>query len=132
MMTFEERSARIDSVHQLVQAVLIKQGVLGKQADKLRAYNTLLEPPTTVKLANEAHIKRLEEERREAWELYEKLDKIHDKLWAMPAMYTYTSDYGEERSFVSKGLLPNCEETSEDEAEAMAMLDAYYAAKATA
>ena len=125
MMTSEERSARIESLHKTTMLLLDKYDELDKRIMKLGAFNTLFEPPATIRDANEATLKRLSAEKKEAWELYEKVSKGKDLLYALPYVFTLDND----ARLTIEGFLPNGQPTSMDEAEAIKMFEDYYATK---
>lgn len=62
MMTFEEQSKRLDSVHKLSLSALHERMTKWRILDKLNAYNTLLELPAVISASNKAQVKRLLEE----------------------------------------------------------------------
>ena len=128
MMTFEESMARRESVSQMGLAALRAWIILSKTESKLIAFNTLYEPPKSIydALANQAT--RLSREANEAFDLYKALDRVCDKIRALPTTASYKSSVtGETITNVYKGILPNFEDTSIDEAEALKMLEEYYA-----
>ena len=125
MMTSEERSARIESLHKTTMLLFDKQDELYKREMKLEAFNTLFEPPATIRDANEATMKRLSAERKEIWELYEKVSKVSNLFYALPREIVL--DNGER--LIIEGFLPNGEPTSKNEAEARKMFEDYYATK---
>ena len=131
MMTFEEYQLRRKFVNKLYSAVVDAYFTTLKKVHKLDAYNILLEPPATIRKANEARIERLRKKGDELWRLRGILEHEEDKLRAMPTVSTYTV-LGETRKLIHKGMLPNFEETSTDEAEAMRMLADFYAKEKTA
>ena len=129
MLRDSEMRKWIASVSNLYTAVWNKRWELSKEASKLFAYNTLLEPPTTIREANYARALRLYKESDECQKLADKLDKVLDTLRALPTILTYESWDGTEREFITEGMLPDFSRTSLDEAEALKMLADYYAAK---
>ncbi|MBQ6298686.1 MAG: hypothetical protein IJK81_13560 [Selenomonadaceae bacterium] len=126
MMTNEEQQKRIESVSRLRRAAFKKW--MDKTPDKLFAFNTLFEPPVTIREAVRVQSKRLREESREAYELWKRLDRIVDRLYALPTSVESTC-LGKKYSFIHKGMLPDFTPTSEDEAEALKMLEEFYARK---
>lgn len=131
MMKFEEQMERFKSVSKIAAAVRHERMEKWRTADKLIAYNTLLEPPTTIRQANETTRARLWRESDELWELENKLEKVCDKLYALPSWSTFDRCDGTKGIIIRKGMLPDWEETSEDETEALQMLADYYARKAS-
>ena len=127
MMKFEEQMARIKSVSTMSLTVLHERMEKWRMADKLSAYNTLFEPPVTIREANETTRARLWKEMDELKELEDKLEKVHDKLNALPSWSIVEHFDGTRSIIVYKGMLPDFEETSKNEAEALKMLADYYA-----
>lgn len=115
---------------QLDKAFWDKHFELFREANKLEAYNTLLEPPASIRKANVERIKRLREQLNVLWDLHKEAEKADDYVTARPSIHSYTSEWdGRERSFVLAGLLPNCERAPEDEAQALQAVDEYFARK---
>lgn len=102
---------------------------LSKTADKLNAYNTLLEPPATIREANSIRARQLYKQAFSLWDLYEKAHKAADYVTARPTIYSYSSGNG---TFIVPGLLPNFERAPEDETQALAAVDACHAREAVA
>ncbi|MBQ3434705.1 MAG: hypothetical protein IJG24_06645 [Selenomonadaceae bacterium] len=127
MMTFEEQMARIDSVRNVSSAVHREYMKKRRTAEKLDAYNTLLEPPANIREGVAVQANRLRKDMNELHALAIKLGKIQDKLFAMPSQSTITNFDGSQRVIIHKGILPDFEESSEDEAQALKMLEEFYA-----
>ena len=125
MMTQDEKERRLNSVRNLKRAVFAKW--MDDTWFKLYAYNALLEPPTTIREANRARADRLSAENSQARELTLRLEKIEEKLCAMPSKGKITYFDGRESEIIYAGMLPNFKQTSEDEAQALKMLADYYA-----
>ena len=137
MMTYEERERKLNSIAQLRKAAWNKSlNRVGNSNhskwEKLRAFNVLLDPPALIR----EEIKRLADiefdKEREASRLCEKLDRIHEDILALPYTSTFTDFDGNEREFICTGLLPNFEESSENEDVARQMLADYRAQEAIA
>lgn len=130
MMTIDTKRKKLASVRRLSLVTWNKWCNVVERANKLSAYNTLLEPPKTINTANYVHAMRLHAEAHNVYELYKKLEQIGDKLEALPALSTYVSMVDNKPvTIVLKGHLPNFDETAENEDEALQMLSAYCAAK---
>ena len=127
MMTVEEQRRNIESVRTLSRAMFKKW--MDDTWYRLNAYNTLLEPPATIRDANCARVNRLLAESNAARDLYKKLEKIEEKLYAMPTKMTITHYDGKQGVIVCEGMLPDFESTSQDETQALKMLADYYARK---
>lgn len=133
MMTYEKRRARLNSLFRLLTAIFAKAHELSNTAVKLGAYNTLLEPPATIRDANYARQTRLFADSDKLFAVYDKISREIDILHAKPYLSYYTfADIGITSAFIATGSLPNGEKTSKDEAKAMQMLEDYYAAEKTA
>ena len=131
MMTFEESMARRQTVSQMSLAALRAWRTLDKTARKLEAFNTLYEPPESIADALNKKATRLYTEADEAFDLYKALDKVCDRIRALPYISSYESCVdGKTITYICKGMLPNFKETSTDEAEALKMLEEYYAKSA--
>lgn len=127
MMTFEEKMTRNSSTHRMAMAALDKYSELSDAWHKLHAYNTLFDPPKSIREANKARAERLYKEMHTALDLYKALDKVRDTINAKPCISTYISVLGGERTLIHAGMLPDFSPTSKDETEALKMLADYYA-----
>ena len=127
MMMFEEQMAWIKSVSNMASAVMHERMKKWTAADKLLAYNTLLEPPASIREANAAQAKRLWEEGRKLGVLEEQLNKIREELNALPSITTFTHYDGTKGAVIVEGILPNGDSTSTNEATALKMLAEYNA-----
>lgn len=127
MMTFEEKQKRLDSVRNLRSAISTVWHKSHNTGWKLSAFNTWFTPTKHVRDSVQARINKLFAEGDEAYRLCKKLDREEDRLYALPYTSTYVSYDGTIKTYVSKGMLPDFSETSEDEKEAMQMLALYYA-----
>lgn len=127
MMTFEEQIKRLASVQKLSLVALHERMTKWRIIDKLNAYNTLLEPPAVISASNKAQVKRLREEMDALRDMEEKLNKISDKLTALPSWSTVDYFDGSQGLIVHEGMLPDFSPTSKDETEALKMLADYYA-----
>lgn len=130
MMTFEESMARTKSVCNLSLAALHERMKKWRTVDKLRAFQTWFEPSASLSKSIDEYVNRLESEIDELKAIEEDLDRRHDKLNALPSWSTVDYGNGRKEIIVHKGMLPNFEETSTDEAEALKMLEEYYAKSA--
>lgn len=130
MLTYEQHEIFTKCARQISSAALHRYCELSKTADKLNAYNLLLEPPATIRKVNAEHVKQLREKSRLLLELHEKAGKADDYITARPSICSYISVVdGKEQSYVFAGMLPNFERAPEDEAQALQAVDEYHEAK---
>lgn len=130
MLTYEQHEIFTKCVRQISLAVLHTYCELSKTADKLDAYNLLLEPPATIRKANAEHAKQLREKSYLLQTLHKKADKADDYITARPSICSYISVVdGKEHSYVFAGMLPNFEHAPEDEEQARQAVDNYHEAK---
>lgn len=130
MLTEQQHKIFTDCARQISSATGSKYWELSKTADKLRAYNTLLEPPATIRKANDDQKNRLWEQTDLLRDLREKADKACDYVNARPQICTYTSEIdGREVQYVFAGMLPDFEKAPEDEEQALQAVDNYHEAK---
>lgn len=127
MLTSHQRKIFTKCAHEISLTALHGYFELSKTADKLNAYNTLLEPPATIRQANAERVTKLFKQTSELWDLYEKAHKAADYVTARPTIYSYSSGNG---TFIVPGLLPNFERAPEDETQALAAVDACHAREA--
>lgn len=128
MLTQQQHDIFIKCARQISAAALHGYCSLSRTADKLYAYNTLLEPPETIRQANAERVKKLFKQTSDLWDVYNKADKASDYVNARPQLCTYTSVVdGSECSYVFAGMLPNFERAPEDETQALAAVDEYLA-----
>lgn len=129
MLTELQRKVFNDCAHEISLTALKGYCELSKTADKLNAYNLLLEPPASIREANSIRVRQLRKQAFSVWNLYEKAHKAADYVKARPTIYSYSSGNG---TFIVPGLLPNFERAPEDETQALAAVDAYHAREAVA
>lgn len=128
MLTAQQHDIFIKCARQISLAALHVYGSLSKEADKLDAYNMLLEPPEAIRKANADRARQLNKQAFLLHDLWIKADKAADYVNARPQLCTYTSVVdGSERSYVFAGMLPNFECAPEDETQALAAVDEYLA-----
>jgi len=127
MLTYRQREIFTKCAHEISLATLHGYCALSKKADKLNAYNTLLEPPATIREANSIRASQLYKQAVSLWNLYKKAHKAAHYVTARPTIYSYSSGNG---TFIVPGLLPNFERAPEDETQALAAVDAYHAREA--
>lgn len=127
MLTELQRKVFNDCAHEIWLTALKSYCALSKKADKLNAYNLLLEPPASIREANSIRVRQLRKQAFSVWDLYEKAHKAADYITARPTIYSYSSGNG---TFIVPGLLPNFERAPEDETQALAAVDACHAREA--
>ena len=128
MLTQQQHDIFIKCARQILAAALHGYCSLSREADKLNAYNTLLEPPASIRQANAERVKKLFKQTSDLWDVYNKAHKASDYVVARPQLCTYTSVVdGSECSYVFAGMLPNFERAPEDETQALAAVDEYLA-----
>ena len=124
MLTELQRKVFNDCAHQISLTALTGYLELSKTADKLNAYNLLLEPPATIRDANSIRASQIRKQAVSLWNLYDKAHKAADYVRARPTIYSYSSGNG---TFIVPGILPNFEHAPEDETQALAAVDDYHA-----
>ena len=130
MLTYEQLKIFTDCARQISSATGSKYWELRGTARKLDAYNMLLEPPATIRKANDDQKNRLEEQTNLLRKLREKADKACDYVNARPSICSYISElYGKEYAYVFAGMLPDFERAPEDEKEALQAVTEYHEAK---
>lgn len=128
MLTAQQHDIFIKCARQISSAALHGYCSLSKEADKLDAYNTLLEPPASIRQANAERARQLYKQAFSFHDLWRKADKAADYVNARPQLCTYTSVVdGSECSYVFAGMLPNFERAPEDETQALQAVDEYLA-----
>ena len=127
MLTAQQHDIFIKCARQILLAALHGDCELFKTADKLKAYNTLLEPPETIRQANADRARQLNEQSAVLWDLYKKANKTVAYVAARPSLCSYVSFDGEQRTYVLPGRLPDCECAPEDETQELAAVDEYFA-----
>ena len=128
MLTEQQHKIFTDCAGQMRSAVSDKQRAASDLCNKLTAYNTLLEPPASIRETNRARAKKLWERELALWELKQKIDKAEEYILARPQICTYTSVVdGREVHYVFAGMLPNFEKAPEDETQALQAVDEYHA-----
>ena len=120
-----------DCAHQISLTVLTGYLELSKKADKLNAYNTLLEPPATIRNANSIRASQIRKQAVSLWNLHDKAHKAADYINARPTIQSCVSVVdGSEQTYVRPGFLPNFERAPKDETQALAAVDACHAREA--
>ncbi len=132
MLTAQQHKIFQDCAYQISSAAWKAYWTNSETAEKLMAYNTLLEPPTVIRDANRERCMRLFEKTDELRELRNKADKAVDYVCARPYLCTATYWDGRETQFVCTGLLPNFDRAPEDEAAALQAVTEYHAREAVA
>lgn len=133
MLTYRQREIFTKCAHEISLATLHGYCALSKTADKLNAYNTLLEPPASIRQANAERVTKLFKQTSELWDLHNKAEKAAGYVTARPSICSYTLVVGgSEHTYVLPGFLPNFERAPEDETQALAAVDAYHAREAVA
>lgn len=127
MLTAQQHAIFVNCAHQISLTALHGYFELSKKADKLNAYNTLLEPPASIHDANSIRASQIRKQAFSLWNLYKKAHKAADYVTARPTIYSYSSGNG---TFIVPGLLPNFEHAPEDETQALAAVDDYHAREA--
>ncbi|MBR4383303.1 MAG: hypothetical protein IKP64_07080 [Selenomonadaceae bacterium] len=127
MLTAPQHDVFIKCARQISAAALHGYCSLSREADKLNAYNMLLEPPETIRQANAERARQLNKQAFSLRDLWIKADKADTYVNARPQLCTYTSFDGSEQTFVLAGILPDCERAPEDEAQALQAVDEYLA-----
>lgn len=128
MLTAQQHDIFIRCAHQISSAALHGYFELSETENKLKAYNTLLEPPETIRQANADRARQLQKQMDSLWSLYKKADKASDYVVARPSILSYTSGFdGSKRTLILPGRLPDCEQAPEDEAQALAAVNEYFA-----
>ena len=130
MLTYQQREIFSKCAHEISLATLRGYCSLSKTADKLSAYNTLLEPPASIRQANAERVTKLFKQTSELWDLHNKAEKAAGYVTARPSICSYISFDGSQRTFVSAGLLPDFERAPVDETQALAAVDDYHARRA--
>ena len=129
MLTSQQHDIFKACVRQIDKAAWDKFFELFQEANKLDAYNTLLEPPASIRKANSKRVRRLREQSEVVWDLHKEAEKADSYITARPSICSYSSGNG---TFIVPGLLPNFERAPEDETQALAAVDAYHAREAVA
>ena len=127
MLTKEQHKIFTDCARQISLAALHGYCSLSREADKLNAYNMLLEPPETIRQANAERVTKLFKQTSELWDLHNKAEKADSYVTARPSIHSYISFDGSQRTYVLPGLLPDFERAPEDETQALAAVDEYLA-----
>ena len=128
MLTQQQHKIFTDCARQISWAALHGYCSLSKEADKLNAYNTLLEPPASIRQANAERARQLYKQAFSFHDLWRKADKAADYVNARPSIQSYVSVVdGSEQTYVLPGLLPDFERAPEDETQALAAVDEYLA-----
>ncbi len=128
MLTQQQHDIFIKCARQISWAALHGYCSLSKEADKLNAYNTLLEPPASIRQANAERVKKLFKQTSDLWDVYNKAHKADTYVSARPTIQSYVSVVdGSEQTYVLPGFLPNFERAPEDETQALAAVDEYFA-----
>ena len=118
MLTQQQHKIFTDCARQISWAALHGYCSLSKEADKLNAYNTLLEPPASIRQANAERARQLYKQAFSFHDLWRKADKAADYVNARPQLCTYTSVVDGSECF---------ERAPEDETQALAAVDEYLA-----
>lgn len=131
MLTAQQHAIFVNCAYQISLTALKGYFELSKKVDKLNAYNTLLEPPATIRNANSIRASQIRKQAVSLSDLHDKAHKATDYINARPRIQSYVSDVdGSERTYVMPGFLPDFERAPEDETQALAAVDAYHAREA--